>query len=635
MLAGTPVFVRTVRAALALGLIAAATVHTIATELMPVGLPFFTDNLVAPEKRHLVLVLMAATFAIVAFATLLIVHRTPDRVPEGAEWLARLLCPLLTLPVAMLLIRHAWAEDAVMAITLAMFAFALERLMRESVGAWAERPPGLGRRITALPRAFFGRPRLVFGTLLALAIGHAIYMALWAVFAHQRFATYGYDLGQYDQVFQSVMHGRPLRLPSLGWDTNWGGLNGHADLATFYMLPIYLLHPRAETLLVMQAVALAAACIPVFLFAQNRLPVQYAFALGLAWLLYAPLHGAQLYDVHMQPFGATWVMWAIAMVDRKRWKTYWLFFVFAILCREDVSIGLATLGLFMFLSGWRVGTGVATSALATAYFLLLRFVLMTNQYFAETFKLLYPPGETGFVAVIKTMISNPGYTLRTLVLWEKIRYVFQVFAPLVFLPLRRPLHWVLMIPGFLLTLIATAYLPPIQISFQYVSNWVAYSFTATAFVLAAFADTTEGRARRAAAAWALMAATVIACIQWGAYSTYPAVRGGFSEVPFLPPSAADKQREVDLQEVMKSVPEQARLCAADRIQAHVTWHLDTWSLRDGLYDCEYLIYSTLPGDLGNDRGRNAVYSGQYEVVAQKGEIFLAKKKAAAPPAPPP
>lgn len=618
--------VRTVRAALALGIISAAVTHAMVSELVPVKIAFFTDNLLEPAQRHLIIALMAAAFAAIAGAVLIVTRRTPGGSPAGAEWLARLLCPLIVLPVAMTLLRHAWAEDAVMALTLAMFGLGLERLARESAGAWAERPPELGARLFALPRAFFARPRAVFVTLLVLTAGHAIFMSLWAVFAHQRFATYGYDLGQYDQVFQSVLGGRPLRLPSLGWDQNWGGLNGHADFASFYLAPIYALYPRAQTLLVLQATLLASAALPVYWFARSRLPTQYAFALGLAWLLYAPLHGAQLYDVHMQPFGCVWVMWAIAAVDAKRWKLYWLFFTLAILCREDVSIGLATLGAFMFLSGWRVRTGVASAIVATLYFLVLRFFLMGNQYFAETFKLLYPPGESGFVPVLKTMISNPGYTLRTLVTWEKVRYVAQVFAPLVFLPLRRPLHWVLMIPGFLLTLIATAYLPPIQISFQYVCNWAAYSFAAAALVLAAYRDDSQGRARRAAATWALMAATVIACVQWGAYSTYPMVRGGFSEVPFLPPTAADRQREADLQEVMKQVPETAPLCAADRIQAHVTWHLDTWSLRDSTYECEYLIFSDLPGDLGNERGRAAMAGGQYEVIVRKGEITLAKRK---------
>jgi len=623
------VLVRTSRAALALGLIAAAVTHALVTEVIPVDTTFFSENLVRPEQRTLVLLMMGLAFGVVSGASLAVVLRSPGRRPDGIEWLARLTCPLLVLPVALALARRGWADEAVIAVGLALFVLALERLLREAAGAWADRPPDLGQRLLAGPRAFFARPRLVLGTLIALSAAHAVFMALWAVFAHQRFFTYSSDLGQYDQVFQSFLHGQPLRLPTLGWDETWGGLNGHADLATIYLLPFYLLYPHAESLLVMQAALLAFTSVAIFTFARSRLPLPYAFALGLAWLLYAPFHGAQLYDVHMQPFGACFAMWAIAMVELRRFKTYWLFFVFAILCREDVSIGLATLGAFMFLSGWRVRTGVATMFISAAFFLVLRFVLMPNQYFADTFKLLYPPGETGFIAIMKTLASNPGYTLRTLTLFEKVTYVCQVFAPLAFLPLRRPLHWVLLVNGFLLTLISTQYGPTISISFQYVCNWAPYAFAGAAMTLAAFEDTPAGRARRAAATWAVLGAIAIACLQWGAYSPAGTVKGGFAIVPFKPPSEADRQRERDLKEVLASVPKDAALCAADRVQAHVTSrHLNTWSILDDRHDhCQLMIFGDLAGDYGAYRAKQAILSGRFEVVKQKGDITLVQRVA--------
>ncbi|MBL8957655.1 MAG: DUF2079 domain-containing protein, partial [Myxococcaceae bacterium] len=512
------------RASVSLGLICAAFTLALVGELLPVDLTFFSENLVRPEQRKLMFLFMAAGFVAVSGSAMFVSRRDGNSI--GAEWLARLLCPLLVAPVAVALVRRGWADDAVLAITLALFVLSLERLLRESAAAWAERPAGLGDTLLGWPRAFFAKPNRVLGALLVLATAHTVFMSTWAIYAHQRFFTYSADLGQYDQVFQSWLHGTPLRLPTLMWGETWGGLNGHADFASLYMLPIYLLHPRAETLLVMQAAALAYSSVAVFLFARSRLPLAAAFALGLAWLLYAPFHGAQLYDVHMQPFGASWAMWAIAMVELKRFKTYWLFFVFAILCREDVSIGLFGLGAFMFLSGWRPRTGIATALLAAGYFLLLRFVLMPNQQFADTFKQLYPPGESGFIAIIKTIVSNPGFTLRTLTQLEKIAYVCQVFAPLAFLSWRRPLHWVMMINGFLLTLVSTQYLPTISISFQYVCNWAPYAFAGTVMTLGAL-----DAPRRNAGVWAVVIAVSVACLQWGAYSPQLTVKGGFSPVP--------------------------------------------------------------------------------------------------------
>lgn len=162
----------------------------------------------------------------------------------------------------------------------------------------------------------------------------------------------------------------------------------------------------------LQATLIASAGIPVFLLARRHLGTGLAVVLSLAWLGFPPLHGAQLYDVQMQPFDMSWAMWAIWAVDAGRFKNYWLFYTLAILCREDVSIGLCMLGAFLFLSGYRPRTGFFSALIAGLYFLALRFWLMKSSSFAEAFKELYPVGEHGFGAVIKTMFSNPAFCAR-------------------------------------------------------------------------------------------------------------------------------------------------------------------------------------------------------------------------------
>jgi hypothetical protein len=325
----------------------------------------------------------------------------------------------------------------------------------------------------------------------------------------------------------------------------------------------------------------------------------------------------------------SFMLWAVAMVDRKKWVGYWVFFAMAIMCREDVSIGLTMLGALMVLSGVRIKTGIASMVVAGLYFLALRFFIMKNTGFAEIFKELYPTGEKGFGAVIKTLISNPGFVAKSLMTWEKFRYVAQLFAPLAFLPLRKPALWMLFIPAFILTLLSTGYLPTIQISFQYISNWSGYAFLAIAVVLAGYRDSGELVKLRAAGV-ALVVGLTLGNLQWGAWQPNPVVHGGFVDVPLLPPSPADKQRRLDLLELVKLVPPDASMAASDRVQPHVTFHVRTYSLKDALYDCDYLLWSDLPGDPGNDRGVKAIMSGEYVVAATRGGSTLAKKKPATP-----
>ncbi len=635
-------FAPALRASLVLGIVAATAVHSLASLLMPFNPSFVSNNTLLPEKRALLVVAMFAAFGLTAAASGLVWLLERTRTSRGLEWLARVVCPVVLAPVGLALMHRDYGEEIPEALVLAFFIIGFEQLMRVSLAAWAERStvrlPDEGESLLGVLRglvqtavsAFTSRPKLVLGTVVAGFAAQATYMAVFAIWSHLRFTTYGYDLGQYDSIFTNTLHGHWLAIPALGWEDNWSELvNNHADLGVFYMLPFYALYPRAETLLVMQAVVVASAAIPVYLFAKNRLPTGWAFLLAVGWLGYPPLHGAQLYDVHMQPFGMSFMLWAVAMVDRKKWVGYWVFFAMAIMCREDVSIGLTMLGALMVLSGARIKTGIASMVVAGLYFLALRFFIMKNTGFAEIFKELYPTGEKGFGAVIKTLISNPGFVAKSLMTWEKFRYVAQLFAPLAFLPLRKPALWMLFIPAFILTLLSTGYLPTIQISFQYISNWSGYAFLAIAVVLAGYRDSGELVKLRAAGV-ALVVGLTLGNLQYGAWQPNPVVHGGFVDVPLLPPSAADKQRRIDLLELVKLVPPDASLAASDRVQPHVTFHVRTYSLKDALYDCDYLLWSDLPGDPGNDRGVKAIMSGEYVVAATRGGSTLAKKKPLAP-----
>src|SRR5262249_59606812 len=104
-------------------------------------------------------------------------------------------------------------------------------------------------------------------------------------------------------MFFNLMHGRPFRTWSvLNGGKNWSMLSNHAELTMFALMPIYALRPNAETLLIMQATALALGAIPLYYFAARRLPRPAAMLLAVAYVFYAPMHGANYYDIHFQPF---------------------------------------------------------------------------------------------------------------------------------------------------------------------------------------------------------------------------------------------------------------------------------------------------------------------------------------------
>lgn len=643
---------RTLRVLLAFGATVAALALTLAT-LSLTSLPAMMHaNVAHLWPRRQVIILTLGAFAVALGMGFFFVVRRRQGGLDALDRLARLLSPLVLLPLLLALTQRGFGTDLEEAALLTIFVLASERLLRVSLTAWAERPrsvasspgPWWQRALAATHRAatwYFARPRAVLATVVLLSLAQSLLMSLWAVWMHQRFSTYGYDTGQYDQLFATTLHGRWLAAPTQGHPENWGDLAGsHADFVIFPLLPVYALYPRASTLLVLQAFLVATAAVPLYLFARRWLAAHWAFVMAIAWLGYAPMHAGQLYGLHTQIFGAPFVMWAIFAVEHRRWVLYWLFFGLALSCREDVSMGLAALGTLLAVSGHRFKTGLATATLSTLYFFVIRFVVMPHSGFASLYGGLAAAGEGGFGAIILTLISNPVFGAKSLLTPEKTRFFLQMMAPLAFLPVRRAGLWVVLLPAAILTLFTTAYGPTISISFQYLYNWTPYAFSAAVVALSLLGTTTpDGPLRQRAAALTVLSATLVANLLWGAWSPHGNLMGGFGEAPLARPTEADVQRERDLAAIMARVPAEASLCTADRVQAHTTYHLNTWSLRDGLFDCEYLLWTDLPGDLGADRGPLALRSGQYVMELQQGGVFLARRERPTttppPPTPPP
>lgn len=618
-------FTRACRSVAGFALVVAMLTLTAASMLARGGADYFSSNMVSASQRAPLLIAPLLSAVIAAAWAAVQAWRAPERVLPALEWWVRLMGPAVLAPVFLALPFERFTGDIEVAILLAILTVALERLMRASLTAWSERPQG--EPVRGLQ--FLSRPSTPLVVLLVLTTGQMVLVGLWSIWSHQRFGTYGFDLGQYDSVFAATLHGRPLAMPPLRLTQNWGDLlDNHADLGTFIFLPFYALYPDAKTLLLIQTVTVAGASVPLYLFAKKRLGSPWqAFAVAVAWLGYAPMHSAQFYDFHWQLVAAALVVCIFAALEHGRMKLYWVFFTMAILCREDVSIGLTALGLYLLFSGERPKLGVVTMIVSVVYFVGLRFVIMRNTSFTGYYKDIMAPDAGGFGSILATMISNPAFLARSLITWEKARYVAQIFAPLAFLPQRRPWLWLLMLPGFFLTVLAAGYLPPIQISFQYVGNWAGYMFPAAVIALASYAATGDGLIRRRAALTAMLVATLVAGLRWGVYSPSRTISGGFERVPFAAPSQADVEREEALREFLKDIPADVAICTSERLQPHTTaLHVENYSLRGSSDGCEYLLWSTLPGDQGTDNGQRAVAVGNYEIVQRKAGVVLAKRK---------
>lgn len=511
----------------------------------------------------------------------------------------------------------AWTEPLTLTIAMAAFVLLSERLLRLSFAADGY------RAASALSGLFPPAARRWAPVTLVVvgAAGYAIYMSIQTLWMHGRFQTYGYDLGQYDNVFWSTLHGHPLRDAPMGWTEDWSELTGHADLSTFFFLPFYAIRPGAPALLVMQSCTLGLGAIPLYRFAARRIPRVYACVLALAYLFYAPLHGLQFYDFHMQPMASTFVLFAIDFVDAKQYWQCAIAFVVAIGCREDVSVGLTLLGVFLLLSGHRPRAGIVMAVVGTAYFVVIRFVIMPKfggGWFQNIYKDLMPEGAKNYGGVIATLLSNPAYVFTTLLTAEKLRYALQILVPLAFLPLRRSYLATSVVHGSILTLLTTQYPATIDIGFQYSANFIPYIFPAAALALASMGDTP----RRKAALGAVVIGTSLCAVHWGAFPPRKSMKGGFVTMAMTRPTEADRKKNADLLQLDALVPRDAVVAVSEQEMPHLS-HLNMRTLRDSTVG-DYFLYGAY--SQGSNNGERILATGQATLVAERPGLKLLRRK---------
>ena len=582
------------------------------------------------------------------------------------RWLSRRLAPLAAIGLLPPLCRPAaWADALVAVLAIGGFTLLLERLLRIAFDADADlsrsAPPprrffrsalaahvaramrGAGHLMARLDTLVPGalRRRLPVAFVAACALAYAAYMSVFTLWMHGRFGTWGYDLGQMDNVFWSTLHGHPLRDAPLGLVSDWSELRNHADLSTFFFLPFYALRPGAQVLLVIQSCVLGLGAIPLYRFAARRLSAGSACLLAVAYLLYPPMHGLQFYDFHFQPIASTFVLFVIDFVDDERYLLCAIAFVVALGCREDVAIGLTILGVFLMLSGRLFRAGAAMTAVAGAYFVVMSLVIMprlgrsnfgvwTASYI---YKDLIPKGAQSISGVMATLVSSPAYVFKTLVTADKLRYALQILVPLALLPVRRGYLAVALIHGALLTLLTTGYGPTIDIGFQYVADFIPYVFPAAVLALGGMGAAPGGVTRRRAALAAVVTGTVLCGVFWGAIPPRRAFHGGFDTLPMTPPTEGDRRKDEDLRALHAMVPADAWLAVSEHEMPHLS-RLNMISLRD-TSDADYLLYAVGSGYFGSDRADRARQAGQFREVGERPGLVLLERTTPRPaPAPP-
>ncbi len=598
---------------------------------------FLENNLLqsASERTTLVagFVAGAAVGAAAGSASLLRLWNQRRSWAIAEQW-AWFLCPLIALPILPIAFRfRPWQNRHQALLIVVLFgSLVVETLLSRSLSSV---PASVEEWWNSLPHHFpeklrrFG-PR---GLVLSAALGYALFMSFFFVRWHYKLHTHNFDLSINNNLIFGGLHGRFLQSTVVFPSDPGMYLANHAKFGTYLFLPIYALWPRPETLLVLQSFLLGASALPLYGFARRHVSEWMAATVAVAFLCYYPMHSANFSEFQNVPIATFFLFLLVWAAETRRWLVCGLATAAALLLREDIPIGVAVIGGFLLLSGYRSRQGLVIACSALAYFVYLRFHVMDDAgewWYPNMYKDLWADGAKGYKSVIRTLITNPLFVLNKLVVEKKLVYLLHLLVPVAFLPARRWYLWAAFLPGILLTLLVTNYDPPTLFSFHYVMHWAPYLFLAVPVALEAIGKSLDsGPARMRAAAATMLCASLVLTYNYGAFAARPnSLKGGYSFIDFnWDDQEADRYER--LRSLADLIPSDASVAATETAGPHVSSRVQMFTMRHGPNNAEYILASSKELKLSHTRPtlKAAVESGQYGVIKRNGEFALLKRGA--------
>lgn len=287
-----------------------------------------------------------------------------------------------------------------------------------------------------------GCPHLRRVTLLTavVAAGYAAYSLL----RFHTFRTSVYDLVIFDQAVRSYSRFEPgtalVKGVHNGFGPDFSVMGDHFSPMLAVLAPLYWIWDDPRTLLLAQAVLLAAAIPPLWVYTRRALGVRAAYLIVLAYALSWPIAETIAFDFHEAAFVPLLTAVLLERHQAGRWSHVALAVVALLLVKEDMGLLVAGFGLYLLTRGGErlrggvlLVVGVAMTWLASRV-LIPAFGGDPNYYWA--YDALGPdvPGVLVHAATrpwdVALQLGTPPVKLQTMAL---------LLVPLVLAPLGSPL----------------------------------------------------------------------------------------------------------------------------------------------------------------------------------------------------
>ena len=346
----------------------------------------------------------------------------------------------------------------------------------------------------------FGQPNIPMWATHAFALllffAFSIIMAYYCILRLRSYNATNFDLGIFAQMFE-YLRSTGRMLTTLERNRLLTHFGVHVSPIYYFVLPIYMLFPRIETLLIVQAFAVGAGVFAVRGIAEHLFGKSPRLVMLCCMLfIFNPAFSSGLFfDFHENKFLTVLILYAVLFMLKQKAVPLLIFSGLALMVKEDAAIYVIALAMFLLIAQrWdknREKLRVATSGVMLACSLLWFIICLAiiSHYgdgaMVDRLNNYFIPGSEshGFGEVMRVMLSNLGYVIQQVFVREKMEVMLWLFLPLGFLPFLRKkgADWLLLLPALVINFLSN-YVYQYRIGFQY-----TYGSFALAIVLAMLA----------------------------------------------------------------------------------------------------------------------------------------------------
>lgn len=480
--------------------------------------------------------------------------------------------------------------------------------------------------MAAARAARVGRSVVVrYGAHLPVAAAIAYYFvrfALLSVQVQDGYGAPGFDMGIFDQGVWLLSRFHDPFVTVMGRNL----FGDHTSFVLILAVPLYWIWPEAQTLLVLQALLLAAAAVPVYLLALRRLrSIVAATGLAVAYLLNPALQHGNLEQFHPESFLVLFI--AVAIYSALEWRPRLLIASVAgcLLVKEDTALLVIPLAVWVAVRRdrrWGATLGFAALAyMAVAYEVVIRLLLGTTSFYANRI----PFGGLGGLAAAP--FAHPGR------FWS---YARSGYKPFYVWQMGSSFGWAFLVAPELAAVGILTFAENVLSNFPYMQQILYHYSLPLVPVLAmgtvyALSRLQARKVRLGAVAYVVCTA-VVACYLWGL--------APFSRHPVYPHSAPDSAAVLAVNQALRAVPPDATISAAYPYVSHLDhrvycyqWPTPFRATYWGLYTQEgqtlpfagTVQYLIIPGERSaDDEATFERIASQFRLIAAGGgaEVYL-------------